>query len=75
MSLAKDLLSGVAGADFASGSHVPRRRVTSSDVPQTVLEFFDLCQVFWATGGDRLQQWSQQVRVGVVPDFGANLYY
>jgi hypothetical protein len=75
MSLVKDLLSGVAGADLASGADIPQRRVTSSDVPQTVLEFFDLCQVFWATGGDRLQQWSQQVRVGVVPDFGANLYY
>jgi len=75
MSLAKDLLSGVAGADLASGADVPRRRVTSSDIQQTVLEFFDLCQVFWPTGGDLLQQWSQQVRVGVVPDFGANLYY
>ena len=79
MSLARDLLTGVAEVPSVGlarrTARIPPRNVTSPDVRQTVLEFFDLCQVFWIMGGDRLQQWSRQVRAGVVPDFGANLYY
>ena len=79
ISLARDLLTGVGAVPSAGprtrAACVPRRSVTSPDVRQTVLEFFDLCQVFWTMGHERLQQWSQQVRAGVVPDFGANLYY
>lgn len=79
MSLARDLLTGVAEVPRAGlaprPGRVARRHATSPDVRQTVLEFFDLCRVFWTMGSDRLQQWSQQVRDGVVPDFGSNLYY
>ena len=79
MSLARDLLTGVEEVTSASSAsreeRVPRRYETSPETRQTVLEFFDLCQAFWTMGRDRLQQWSQQVRAGVVPEFGANLYY
>ncbi len=79
MSLARDLLTDGAEVPIAGlarrAARVPRQNVTSSDARQTVLEFFDLCRVFWTMGGDRLQQWSQQVRAGVVPDFGSNLHY
>jgi hypothetical protein len=79
MSLARDLLTDGAEVPIAGlarrAARLPRQNVTSSDARQTVLEFFDLCRVFWTMGGDRLQQWSQQVRAGVVPDFGSNLYY
>jgi hypothetical protein len=79
MSLARDLLTGVAEIPNAGPSpratRVQRRFEASPEARQTVLEFFDLCRVFWTMGSDRLQQWSQQVRNGVVPDFGANLDY
>jgi hypothetical protein len=79
MSLARDLLTDGAEVPIAGlarrAARLPRPNVTSSDARQTVVEFFDLCRVFWTMGGDRLQQWSQQVRAGVVPDFGSNLYY
>jgi hypothetical protein len=40
-----------------------------------VLQYFSLCRKFWKMGGDRLDQWTQQVNAGQVPDFGANLFY
>jgi hypothetical protein len=38
---------------------------------QSVLDYFALCGKFWNSG--RLDEWSQQVTEGKVPDFGANL--
>jgi len=38
---------------------------------QAVLNYFALCKKFWNYG--RLDDWSQQVREGKIPDFGANL--
>ena len=40
---------------------------------QAVLDYFALCRKFWNYG--RLDEWSQQVREGKIPDFGANLAY
>jgi len=42
---------------------------------ETVLRYFDLCRVFWELHGDLLDQWTQEVRAGKVPEFGANLIY
>jgi hypothetical protein len=83
MSLVKDLLTGVPSAPaLPPQPHSPRHRAASPlrhsaspDVRQSVLNFFDLCRVFWTLDSGRLDQWSQQVRSGLVPDFGANLYY
>jgi hypothetical protein len=38
---------------------------------QSVLDYFALCKKLWKSG--RLDEWSQQVTEGKVPDFGANL--
>jgi hypothetical protein len=38
---------------------------------QVVLDYFALCRKFWNFG--RLDEWSQQVKEGKTPDFGANL--
>jgi len=41
----------------------------------TVLEYFTLCRRFWRLHQGKLDQWTQEVRNGKVPDFGANLFY
>lgn len=38
---------------------------------QSVLDYFALCRKFWNSG--RLDEWSQQVQEGKIPDFGPNL--
>jgi len=40
-----------------------------------VVEYFELCRKFWQMDQGRLNQWSQEVKDGKVPDFGANLLY
>ena len=40
---------------------------------QAVLGYFELCRKFWLNGSAQLDQWSQQVRDGKIPDFGPNL--
>ncbi len=41
-----------------------------------VLEYFELCRKFGGKmHGDQLNKWSQQVKDGKIPDFGANLVY
>jgi hypothetical protein len=42
---------------------------------ETVLEYFELCAVFWEMHRDRLDQWAAIAKDGMVPDFGANLNY
>ena len=40
---------------------------------QVVLDYFALCKKFWSHG--RLDEWSQQVQEGKIPDFGASLVH
>lgn len=40
-----------------------------------VLEYFDLCRKFWSFHNDKLDEWSQDVKAGKIPNFGANLVY
>lgn len=40
-----------------------------------VLEYFELCRKFWQMDKGHLDQWSQDVKAGKTPDFGANLVY
>ena len=40
---------------------------------QAVLDYFALCRKFWNSG--RLDEWSQQVQEGKIPDFGPNLVH
>jgi len=39
----------------------------------TVLEYFTLCRKFWELGGTQLDLWTDLVRQGQIPVFGANL--
>lgn len=41
----------------------------------TVLQYFELCRKFWKMDYGKLDQWSQEVKAGQTPDFGANLVY
>jgi len=40
-----------------------------------VLEYFELCRKFWQMHRGRLDEWSQEVKAGRIPNFGANLVY
>jgi len=42
---------------------------------QVVLDYFELCGKFWKFGDEKLKKWSELVKNGQVPDFGANLLY
>jgi len=39
------------------------------------LQYFELCRKFWKMDNGQLNQWSQEVKAGKAPDFGANLLY
>jgi hypothetical protein len=41
----------------------------------TPLQYFDLCRKFWTMDYGKLNDWSNEVKAGKVPDFGANLVY
>jgi len=51
------------------------RDLLQSGERAAVLEFFELCGKFWTTGNETLTLWSEDVRAGRMPDFGANLLY
>jgi tetratricopeptide (TPR) repeat protein len=42
---------------------------------EAVLDYFELCRVFWKMGGSRLDAWTKDVQAGNIPNFGANLRY
>lgn len=43
------------------------------DETDVVIEYFELCASFWKR--DQLDTWTEQVRAGSIPSFGANLVY
>lgn len=40
-----------------------------------VLQYFDLCRKFWKRHVDTLDRWTEDVKNGRLPEFGANLVY
>jgi hypothetical protein len=42
---------------------------------ETVLQYFELCRKFWSMGQEKLNQWTENVKAGRMPDFGANLVF
>jgi hypothetical protein len=42
---------------------------------ETVLRYFELCRKFWNSHGEVLDRWTEDVRAGRNPQFGANLVY
>jgi len=43
--------------------------------PEVVLEYLALCENFWEMGQPQLHAWTQDIRNGHTPSFGANLVY
>jgi hypothetical protein len=41
----------------------------------TVVQYFELCRKFWKMDWGKLDDWSNEVKAGKTPDFGANLVY
>jgi uncharacterized membrane protein YeaQ/YmgE (transglycosylase-associated protein family) len=41
----------------------------------TVLQYFQLCHNFWTGDHGKLNQWGDEVKAGMIPNFGANLVY
>lgn len=42
---------------------------------EAVLKYFELCRAFWRMGQKQLDEWTEQVKDGKVPNFGPNLVY
>ena len=42
---------------------------------EAVLRYLEACRAFWESGGEELERWTQEVREGRTPAFGANLDY
>lgn len=42
---------------------------------ETVLQYLELCREFWKMGPRQLDQWTEDVKAGRTPEFGANLFY
>lgn len=40
-----------------------------------VIEYFELCGKFWKLRSGRLEEWTNEVKAGNIPDFGAHLAY
>jgi len=42
---------------------------------EVVLQYFDKCRRFWKRHSATLDSWTEDVKAGRIPNFGANLYY
>jgi hypothetical protein len=42
---------------------------------EVVLQYFDKCRRFWKRHSAKLDVWTEDVKAGRIPNFGANLYY
>jgi tetratricopeptide (TPR) repeat protein len=40
-----------------------------------VIQYLELCRKFWKMDNGRLDQWIKEIKVGKIPQFGANLVY
>jgi Tol biopolymer transport system component len=76
---ARLLKSGMTHGSPTLGSFGPNMRLArdllQKGETEVVLEYFDLCRVFWELGADELDAWTLDVKAGRIPDFGANLVY
>jgi hypothetical protein len=51
------------------------RDLLRMDKENVVLRYLDLCRGFWDGHEETLRSWAADIRVGDMPDFGANLLY
>jgi len=69
-------LSGGGNATHDGNVVLGRLALRSGNEQATVLRYFDECGSFWhGSGSVSLHQWTEEVRAGKMPDFGANLVY
>jgi hypothetical protein len=73
------IASGKSSGSPALGSFGPNmslaKALLEKGESEVVLQFFDLCKTFWTGHAQVLDNWSQIVRKGGMPNFGANLLY
>jgi tetratricopeptide (TPR) repeat protein len=71
--------SGTSTGSAVLGTFGPNmslaRDLLESGERDAVLEFFEQCRKFWTSGNQKLTLWSEDVKAGRMPDFGANLFY
>lgn len=51
------------------------KALLKKDERDVVLEYFQRCGTFWKMGETRLAAWTESVKKGEIPEFGANLEY
>jgi hypothetical protein len=51
------------------------KEVLENGEREAVLEYLELCSVFWKSGSEMLTEWKGQIHQGKIPEFGANLNY
>ena len=51
------------------------KRLAEKGERDSVVRYLDGCRKFWSMDRGRLDEWKLQVAAGMVPDFGANVYY
>jgi hypothetical protein len=73
------IASGKSSGSPASTSFGPNMSLAKELLEQgrsdVVLEFLTLCKGFWIHHAELLDTWSETVRKGGIPNFGANLQY
>jgi hypothetical protein len=76
---ARLLKAGMTAGSPALGSFGPNmmlaRELLEAGETDTVLQYFELCAVFWKHDRGQLDEWRRTVEAGGMPDFGANLVY
>ena len=77
---AKDLIeAGKTPGSPQLNSFGPNMRLASELLERgqrdAVLEYLALCKKFWTMGASRLDTWTDAIRTGGKPDFGANLLF
>jgi len=74
--LAAGLSSGSPTLDSFGPNMTLAKELLAHNEQATVLRYFDECGSFWhGSGSVSLHQWTEEVRAGKMPDFGANLVY
>jgi hypothetical protein len=75
----KRLLAAADVPRFPGGVFGPNmilaKELLEREEREVVLEFFEACAQHWSDGVEDLHNWTEVVRTGGIPDFGANLDY
>ena len=74
--LSRVLLDAPTGALVSFGPNVmPAPELLEQGQTDMVLEYFRLCGTLWRFDGGQLARWTEQVKSGHIPQFGADVVY